>query len=115
MIGIAEDAGYDFAFLKGVIEVNDQQFDRVVDKIRLAAGDSLEGVTVAALGLTFKAGTDDTRDSPAIEIIERLVAEGAVVKAYDPVAEGSPVEAVEVCPDDWPLRNTKRQRQGSCW
>ncbi len=101
MIGIAEDAGYDFAFLKGVIEVNDQQFDRVVDKIRLAAGDSLKGVTVAALGLTFKAGTDDTRDSPAIEIIERLVAEGAVVKAYDPVAEGSPVDAVEVCDDPY--------------
>lgn len=101
MIGIAEDAGYDFAFLKGVIEVNDQQFDRVVDKIRLAAGDSLKGVTVAALGLTFKAGTDDTRDSPAIEIIERLVAEGAVVKAFDPVAESSPIEGVEVCSDPY--------------
>lgn len=98
MIGIAEDAGYDFAFLKGVIEVNDQQFDRVVDKIRLAAGDTLEGVTIAALGLTFKAGTDDTRDSPAIEIISRLAAEGAIVKAYDPVGE-CPIEGVEVCAD----------------
>ncbi len=99
MIGIAEDVGYDFAFLKGVIEVNEQQFDRVVDKVRLAAGDTLEGVTIAALGLTFKAGTDDTRDSPAIEIIQRLVAEGANVKAYDPVAESSPIADVEVCGD----------------
>lgn len=99
MIGIAEDAGYDFAFLKGVIEVNEQQFDRVVDKIRLAAGDSLEGVTVGVLGLTFKAGTDDTRDSPAIEIIARLVAEGAVVQAFDPVASECPVDGVVVCGD----------------
>jgi len=98
MIGIAEDVGYDFAFLKGVIEVNEQQFDRVVDKVKLAAGDTLEGVTVAALGLAFKAGTDDTRDSPAIEIIERLVAAGANVKAYDPVAESCP-EGVERCDD----------------
>lgn len=100
MIGIAEDAGYDFAFLKGVIEVNDQQFDRVVEKIRLAASDTLKGVTIAALGLSFKAGTDDTRDSPAIEIIERLVAAGAIVKAYDPVAESSP-EGVERCDDPY--------------
>jgi len=98
MIGIAEDAGYDFAFLKGVIEVNDQQFDRVVDKITLAAGGDLSGVSIAALGLTFKAGTDDVRDSPAIEIIERLVKAGAVVKAYDPVAESCP-EGVERCGD----------------
>ena len=98
MIGIAEDAGYDFAFLKGVIEVNEQQFDRVVDKIKLAAGDTLDGVRVGVLGLTFKAGTDDVRDSPAIEIIERLVQAGAIVRAYDPVAESCP-EGVERCDD----------------
>lgn len=99
MIGIAEDAGYDFAFLKGVIEVNDQQFDRVVEKINLAAGDSLAGVKIGVLGLTFKAGTDDMRDSPSIEIVSRLVAAGANVRAYDPVGKGCPVEGVE-CVDD---------------
>jgi len=99
MIGIAEDAGYDFAFLKGVIEVNEQQFDRVVDKITLAAGDDLKGVKIGVLGLTFKAGTDDMRDSPSIEIVGRLVAAGAQVRAYDPVAEGCPIEGVEVCGD----------------
>ena len=101
MIGIAEDAGYDFAFLKGVIEVNDQQFDRVVDKIKLAAGDTLKGVNIGVLGLTFKAGTDDTRDSPSIEIVERLVAAGANVKAYDPVAKNCPIEGVEVVGDSY--------------
>ena len=99
MIGIAEDAGYDFAFLKGVIEVNEQQFDRVVDKITLAAGDSLQGVNIGVLGLTFKAGTDDMRDSPSIEIVGRLVAAGANVKAFDPVAKNCPIDGVEVVGD----------------
>lgn len=99
MIGIAEDAGYDFAFLKGVIEVNEQQFDRVVDKIELAAGGTLEGVPIGVLGLTFKAGTDDMRDSPSIEIVGRLVEAGAHVKAYDPVAKECPIEGVEVVGD----------------
>lgn len=99
MIGIAEDAGYDFAFLKGVIEVNNEQFDRVVDKIRTAAGGSLEGVKIGVLGLTFKAGTDDMRDSPSIEIVGRLVDAGATVSAYDPVANDCPIEAVSVVGD----------------
>lgn len=99
MIGIAEDAGYDFAFLKGVIEVNDEQFDRVVEKIRFAAGGSLEGVRIGVLGLTFKAGTDDMRDSPSIEITGRLVEAGAIVKAYDPVATTCPIEEVTVVSD----------------
>ena len=99
MIGIAEDAGYDFAFLKGVIDVNEQQFDRVVDKITLAAGDSLAGVNIGVLGLTFKAGTDDMRDSPSIEIVSRLIAAGANVKAYDPVGKDCPIEEVIVVDD----------------
>ena len=99
MIGIAEDAGYDFAFLKGVIEVNDQQFDRVVEKIKLAAGDSLKGVNIGVLGLTFKAGTDDMRDSPSIEIVSRLVEAGAIVKAYDPVGKDCPIPEVEIVDD----------------
>ncbi|MDW3178205.1 MAG: UDP-glucose/GDP-mannose dehydrogenase family protein [Acidimicrobiia bacterium] len=99
MIGIAEDAGYDFAFLKGVIEVNNEQFDRVVEKIRSSAGGSLEGVRIGVLGLTFKAGTDDMRDSPSIEITGRLVEAGAIVSAYDPVAKDCPIEAVNVVDD----------------
>jgi UDPglucose 6-dehydrogenase len=84
LIKIAEDADYSFDLLKGVITVNDQQLDRVADKIRLAAGGDLSGKVVAVWGLTFKSGTDDLRDSPAIAIIERLMKLGARVQAYDP-------------------------------
>ena len=84
LIKIAEDADYSFDLLKGVITVNDQQLDRVADKIRLAASGNLSGKIVAVWGLTFKAGTDDLRDSPAIAIIERLMKLGARVQAYDP-------------------------------
>jgi len=101
MIAIAEDAGYDFAFLKGVIDVNEQQFERIVDKIRTAAGGSLDGVRVGLLGLAFKAGTDDMRDSPAIEVAERLIAAGALVRAFDPVASNCTVPGVEECGDPY--------------
>ena len=84
LIKIAEDADYSFDLLKGVITVNDQQLDRVADKIRIAAGGNLSGKVVARWGLTFKAGTDDLRDSPAIAIIERLMKFGARVQAFDP-------------------------------
>jgi UDPglucose 6-dehydrogenase len=91
LVHIAETAGYDFELLQGVIAVNDQQFERVVDKIAEAAdrgGDeSLEGLRVAVWGLTFKARTDDTRDSPALEVIDRLHARGATVTAYDPAVK----------------------------
>jgi UDPglucose 6-dehydrogenase len=85
LVRIAEDAGYDFDLLKGVITVNDEQFERVTDKIVTSAGGSVDGVRVAVWGLTFKARTDDTRDSPSIEIIRRLRARGALIRAYDPV------------------------------
>jgi UDPglucose 6-dehydrogenase len=98
MVKIAADAGYDFGLLKGVIEVNEQQFERIVNKIREAAGGSLSGKHVSAWGLTFKALTDDLRDSPAIEIVTRLLDGGASVSAYDPTVKDSPhgLEAVGI-------------------
>ena len=90
MVKIAEDAGYDFGLLKGVITVNEQQYERIVNKIRLAAGGTLLGKHVSAWGLTFKALTDDLRDSPAVEIVTRLLAGGATVSAYDPTVKEAP-------------------------
>ena len=84
LVRIATDAGYRFDLLEGVIAVNEEQFDRMADKIRVGAGGSLAGATVAVWGLTFKARTDDLRDSPSIAIISRLLAAGARVQAYDP-------------------------------
>jgi UDPglucose 6-dehydrogenase len=88
LLKIARDAGYHFDLLDGVIAVNEEQFDRVADKIRVAAGGDLAKATVAVWGLTFKARTDDLRDSPSLAIIQRLVAAGATVQAYDPTVSG---------------------------
>ena len=90
MVKIAQDAGYDFGLLKGVITVNDQQYGRIVDKIRTAAGGTLKGKKIASWGLTFKALTDDLRDSPAVEIITRLLADGASVSVFDPTVTVAP-------------------------
>ena len=86
LIRIAEDAGYDFGLLRGVREVNDKQFERVATKVERMAGrpPDGDGIAVAAWGLTFKARTDDLRQSPALEVLRRLLARGAAVRAYDP-------------------------------
>lgn len=88
LVKIADDAGYRFDMLKGVLSVNDEQFDRMADKVRVAAGGALAGRTVAVWGLTFKARTDDLRDSPSLAVMERLVAQGARVQAFDPTVDG---------------------------
>ena len=84
LIRIAEDAGYDFDLLRGVDAVNDEQFARVVAKVERMAGGSVDGQVIAAWGLTFKARTDDLRQSPALEVLHRLREMGAEVRAYDP-------------------------------
>ncbi|HUF32036.1 MAG TPA: nucleotide sugar dehydrogenase [Acidimicrobiales bacterium] len=101
MVHIAEEAGYDFGLLKGVITVNDEQYERMADKVERMAGGSLEGCVVAAWGLTFKARTDDIRDSPAIAVIRRLQERGATVQAYDPAIPRTRtgLEGIDVRPD----------------
>jgi UDPglucose 6-dehydrogenase len=89
LIRIAEDAGYHFGLLRGVQEVNEQQFSRVVAKVDRMVGGSLDGTLVAAWGLTFKARTDDLRQSPALEVIRHLIAQGARVRAYDPAVDAA--------------------------
>lgn len=86
---IAADAGYEFTLLHSVIEANLRQFDHVADRIRLAAGGDLSTATVAVWGLTFKARTDDLRDSPSVEIVRRLLGAGATVRVYDPTVDAA--------------------------
>ncbi|MGH9265623.1 MAG: UDP-glucose dehydrogenase family protein [Acidimicrobiales bacterium] len=93
LIRIAEDAGYDFGLLRGVKEVNEEQFARVVGKVERMAGGSVDGRVVAAWGLTFKARTDDLRDSPALQVLHRLMERGAEVRAYDPAVDGAAAAA----------------------
>ncbi|MDE0162696.1 MAG: UDP-glucose/GDP-mannose dehydrogenase family protein [Acidimicrobiaceae bacterium] len=83
LVVAASAAGYDFALLRSVVEANEAQFARIVDKV--ARRVELSGARVALLGLAFKAGTDDLRDSPALEIARRLAGAGAAVHAYDPM------------------------------
>ncbi|MDO8914768.1 MAG: UDP-glucose/GDP-mannose dehydrogenase family protein [Coriobacteriia bacterium] len=82
---ISSESGYSFELVKAVIEVNARQRTLPVDALRRTLGD-LSGARIAVLGLTFKPDTDDVRESPAIDIIASLVAEGASVLAYDPLA-----------------------------
>jgi len=85
IVHVANSAGYDFRIAKSIIEVNAAQRQRVVDKARTAIG-SFEGKTVCLLGLAFKPNTDDVREAPALFIAEKLKAEGATIRAFDPVA-----------------------------
>ena len=100
LVHIADSAGYRFDLLRGVIAVNEEQFQRVVGKVRDLAGGSLAGVKVGVWGLTFKARTDDTRDSPALRVVGLLAEQGADVRAYDPAVKG-PVQGIEPAGDPY--------------
>src|SRR5688500_7383307 len=100
MVHIAEEAGYDFNLLQGVVVVNDEQFERVAQKIVELAGGSVEGKRIGVWGLTFKARTDDLRESPSLEILRRLAAEGAIIRGFDPSLPG-PLEGIEVVGDPY--------------
>ena len=90
LVHVAASHGYDFSMMRGVIAVNDEQRERMVRKVQHAVGtNDLNGMTISVLGLTFKAGTDDLRDSPSLAVIGRLRELGATVKAYDPTATGT--------------------------
>jgi UDPglucose 6-dehydrogenase len=83
---LAGNSGYHFQLLTAVIEVNELQKRRVIAKLQKHLG-SLVGKTVALLGLAFKANTDDMREASSLVLSARLQADGARVRAYDPVAE----------------------------
>jgi len=90
LVHVAASHGYDFSMMRGVIAVNDEQRERMVRKVQHAVGtNDLNGMTISVLGLTFKAGTDDLRDSPSLAVIDRLRELGATVKAYDPTTTGT--------------------------
>ena len=82
---IANSYGVELPLITTAIASNESAHKRVVDRVANALGGSLTGKTIAVLGLTFKANTDDTRESPAIAVIERLVGQGGKVIAYDPM------------------------------
>ncbi len=83
---LAGNSGYHFQLLTAVIEVNELQKRRVIAKLQKHLG-SLVGKKVALLGLAFKADTDDMREASSLVLAARLQGEGALVTAYDPIAE----------------------------
>lgn len=93
---VARDCGYHFGLLDEVTKVNEEQQQRFIYKVKSTLW-TLRGKRLGVLGLAFKGGTDDVRESPAIAIIRSLVQEQAVVTAYDPAAT---VRAGEVLKND---------------
>ena len=82
---IANSFGVELPLIATAIASNEAAHKRVADRVANALGGSLTGKTIAVLGLTFKANTDDTRESPSIAVIEQLVSRGGKVIAYDPM------------------------------
>jgi UDPglucose 6-dehydrogenase len=85
---LASNSGYHFQLLAAVIEVNELQKRRVIGKLQKHLG-KLRGRSIALLGLAFKPNTDDMREAPSLVLASRLLAEGAEVRAWDPVADAS--------------------------
>jgi UDPglucose 6-dehydrogenase len=93
---LAGNSGYPFMLLQAVWEVNELQKKRVVQKLQKHLG-PLRGKTVALLGLAFKPNTDDMREAPSRVIAYRLLAEGAEVRAWDPVAHPDDLKGIDLC------------------
>jgi UDPglucose 6-dehydrogenase len=94
---LAGNSGYHFQLVNAVIEVNELQKRRVVSKLQKHLG-TLRGKRIALLGLAFKPNTDDMREAPSIVLASRLLAEGAEVRGWDPVARPAELmKGVAIC------------------
>jgi len=82
----AEDAEYDFKILKAVMDVNVTQKTKLISSIKEHFNGNLKGKVIAMWGLSFKPHTDDIREAPALDNIEALLEEGAIIRAHDPEA-----------------------------
>lgn len=90
---VAEQMGVDFCLLKEVEKINEEQKRRFFQKVRSALW-TFRGKKIGVLGLAFKGGTDDIRESPALDIVKQLIHEGSIVTAYDPAAMERAKEAL---------------------
>ncbi len=106
----SRELGDGFEIVEAVIRVNQRQRERMVDKIVNALGGSVEGKTIAALGLSFKPETDDMRDAPSIDILGALLERGASVRAFDPQAL---VHAETLLPGIQPAENAYAAAEGA--
>ena len=84
LVKTAQDADCPIRIVETVVDINDKRKKQMADKVVEACGGSVQGKTIAVLGLTFKPNTDDMRDSPSLAVIPELQAGGADIRAYDP-------------------------------
>ena len=109
LVQTARDAGSPITIVESVVEVNDARKARMANKIIAACGGSVDGKTIAVLGVTFKPNTDDMRDSPSLDIIPALQKAGATVRAFDPQGREEAekmLDGVEWCDDAYaPVEN----------
>ena len=84
LVKTAQNYNAPLRIVETVVGINDARKKQMADKVVQACGGSVDGKTIAALGLTFKPNTDDMRDSPSLEILPALQAAGARIRAYDP-------------------------------
>lgn len=94
LIAFSEKLDYKPKILKSVIEVNELQVERLILKLKNKIGE-IRGKIISILGLAFKSGTDDIRESQSIRLIRRLIKEGAVLKCYDPMAVENAVKELK--------------------
>ena len=90
---VARECGYDFRLLEEVMQINEEQRRRFIRKVRTALW-TLRGKRLGVLGLAFKGGTDDIRESPAVFLVQSLLQEGCQITAYDPAASGKAREVL---------------------
>lgn len=102
LVALSKDAGYPLRLVEAAMEVNEYQRQRIVERMVSIAGGTLEGVRIGLWGVAFKSGTDDVRESPAVDLARRLESAGAKVVAHDPEARvddmtmvADPLEAAE--------------------
>jgi UDPglucose 6-dehydrogenase len=98
LVSVASDFGVDLPLIDASLESNEASLSRAVETLRDLCGGSLEGKVIAVWGLAFKAGTDDIRDSPAVNIVKRLIDRGSKVQAFDPVATGPKIAGLTQLP-----------------
>jgi UDPglucose 6-dehydrogenase len=105
LIKSSQEVDYDFKILNSVVEINERQKVKLIDKIKAYFDGNLKDKTIAVWGLSFKPYTDDVREAPSLVNIEALLAEGAKVKAYDPEAMENVRmlmgDRIELCADEY--------------
>ena len=109
---VADQFGVETRIVDAVIEANERQRDAMIPKIEKLVGD-LSGKRIGVLGLSFKPETDDMRESPAIQILHQIIAKGATVCAFDPVAmEESKhyIDGIEYAADEY-----ERSKMPTLW